>query len=270
MACRILMPQVKVKVKSLSRIWLFVTPWTVAYQAPPSMGFPKQEYWSGLLFSSPRDLPGQGIEPGSPALQAHALPSEPPGKSILMPHPGIKLRSLAVKAQSPNHWTFSSCCYSVIQSCPTLCNPMDCSMPGFPVLDHLLELAQTQVRWVGDAIQPSCLLGPLLLWPSIFPSIRVGSLHQVAKILEFLLQHQAFQWIFSVDFLQDWPVWFPCCPRDSQECSPAPQFKSISSSVPSLLYGPTLTSIHDYWKNHSFDYMNLCWRIDVSAFYFFF
>ena len=158
MACRILMPQVKVKVKSLSRIWLFVTPWTVAYQAPPSMGFPKQEYWSGLPFSSPGDLPSQGIEPGSPALQAHALPSEPPGKSILMPHPGIKLRSLAVKAQSPNHWTSSSCCYSVIQSCPTLCNPMDCSMPGFPVLDHLLELAQTQVRWVGDAIQPSCLL----------------------------------------------------------------------------------------------------------------
>ena len=64
---------------------------------------------------------------------------------------------------------------SVIQLCPTLCNPMDCSTPGFPVLYHLLELAQTHVHWVGDAIQSSCLYHPLLLLPSIFPSIRVFS-----------------------------------------------------------------------------------------------
>ena len=69
--------------------------------------------------------------------------------------------------------------------------------------------------------------------------------------LEF--QHQSFQWIFRIDFLYDWLVWSPCCPRDSQESSPAPQFESINSLVLSLLYGPTLTSIHDYWKNHSFD-----------------
>ena len=72
--------KVKVKVKSVSRVQLFVTPWTVAYQAPPSMGFSRQEYWSGLLFPSPGDLPNLGIEPGSPALQADALPSEPLGK----------------------------------------------------------------------------------------------------------------------------------------------------------------------------------------------
>ena len=66
--------------KSLSRALLFVTPWTVAYQAPPSMGFSRQECWSGLPFPSPRDLPNPGIEPGSPTLQADALPSEPPGK----------------------------------------------------------------------------------------------------------------------------------------------------------------------------------------------
>ena len=65
---------VKVKVKSLS---LFVTPWTVAYQAPPSMGFSRQEYWSGLPFPSPRDLPNPGIESRSPAFQADALTSEP-------------------------------------------------------------------------------------------------------------------------------------------------------------------------------------------------
>ena len=72
--------EVKVKVKSLSHVRLFVTPWTVACQAPPSMGFPRKEYWSGVPLPSPRDLPNPGIEPGSPALQADALPSEPPGK----------------------------------------------------------------------------------------------------------------------------------------------------------------------------------------------
>ena len=69
----------KVKVKSLSRVRPFATPWTVAYQAPPSMGFSRQECWSGLPFPSPGDLPDPGIEPRSPALQADTLPSEPPG-----------------------------------------------------------------------------------------------------------------------------------------------------------------------------------------------
>ena len=70
------------KVKSLSRVWLFVTPWTVAHQAPPSMEFSRQEYWSGLPFPSPGDLPNPGIEPRSPELQAVALTSEPPGKPL--------------------------------------------------------------------------------------------------------------------------------------------------------------------------------------------
>ena len=67
------------EVKSLSRVRLFATPWTVAYQAPPSMGFSKQEYWSVLPFPSPEDLPDPGIKPGSPTFQADALTSEPPG-----------------------------------------------------------------------------------------------------------------------------------------------------------------------------------------------
>ena len=70
----------EVKVKSLSRVRLFATPWTVAYQASPSMGFSRQECWSGLPFPSPGGLFDPGIEPGSPVLQADALPSEPPGK----------------------------------------------------------------------------------------------------------------------------------------------------------------------------------------------
>ena len=78
---RICLPMQRSEVKSLSRVRLFVTPWTVAYQAPLSMEFSRQEYWSGLPFPSPGDLPDPGIEPRSPALQADALLSELPGKS---------------------------------------------------------------------------------------------------------------------------------------------------------------------------------------------
>ena len=70
----------KVKVKSLSRVQLFVIPWTAAHQAPLSMGFSRQEYWSGLPFPSPEDLSDPGIKPRSLALQADALTSEPPGR----------------------------------------------------------------------------------------------------------------------------------------------------------------------------------------------
>ena len=72
------------EVKSLSRVRLFATPWTVAYQASPSMGFSRQEYWSGLPFPSPGDLPDPGIEPGSPTLEADALTSEPPGRQTFI------------------------------------------------------------------------------------------------------------------------------------------------------------------------------------------
>ena len=72
------------EVKSLSHIRLFATPWTVAHQAPLSMGFSRQEYWSGLPFPSPGDLPNPGIEPRSPTLQADSLPSEPPGKPLMI------------------------------------------------------------------------------------------------------------------------------------------------------------------------------------------
>ena len=71
------------KVKSLNRVRLFATPWTVTYQAPPSLEFSRWGYWSGLPFPSPGDLPDPGIKPGSPTLQADTLPSEPPGKTLL-------------------------------------------------------------------------------------------------------------------------------------------------------------------------------------------
>ena len=95
---------------------------------------------------------------------------------------------------------------SVAQSCPTLCHPMDCSMPGLPVHHQILAFTQTHVHWVGDAIQPSHPLSSpsppsfnlsqhqgLLKW--------VSSLYQVAEILELQLQHQSFQWRFRTDFL---------------------------------------------------------------------
>ena len=78
----------KAKAKSLSRVRLFVTPWTVAYQAPLSMGFSRQDYWSGLPFPSPGDLPDPGIEPRFPTLQADALLSDPPGE------PGEKVKGV--------------------------------------------------------------------------------------------------------------------------------------------------------------------------------
>ena len=81
----------------------------------------------------------------------------------------------------------------------------------------------------------------------------VSSSHEVAKVLEFQLQHQSFQWTPRTDLLQDGLVGSPCCPRDSQESSPTPQFKSINSLVLSFLHSPTLTSIHDHWKNHRLD-----------------
>ena len=93
---------------------------------------------------------------------------------------------------------------SVAQLCSTLCDSMDCNMPGFPVHHQLQEFTQTHVHWVSDAIQPSHpLLSPsppafsLSQHQSLF---RVSSSHQVAKVLEFQLQHQSFQWIFRTDF----------------------------------------------------------------------
>ena len=147
---------------------------------------------------------------------------------------------------------------SVAQSCPILCDPMHCSKPGLPVHHQLPEFTQIHVHWVGDAIQHLILCRPLSSHLQSFPASVSFQMSQLfasdkAKVLELQLQHQSFQWIFRADFLQDGLVGFPCSPRDSQESSPTPQFKSINSSVLSFLYSPTLTSIHDYWKNHSFD-----------------
>ena len=146
---------------------------------------------------------------------------------------------------------------SLAQSCPTLCDPMNRSTPGFLVHKQLPESTQTHVHCNRDAIQPSHPLSspspPALNLPQHQGLFKwVSSSHQVAKVLEFQLQHQSFQWTPRTGFLSDGLVGSPCSPRDSQESSPTPQFKSINLAL-SFLHSPTLTFIHDYWKNHSFE-----------------
>ena len=120
-------------------------------------------------------------------------------------------------------------------------------MTGLPVHHQLLELAQTHVHQVGDAIQPSHPLSSPS--PPAFNLSQhqglfqwVSCLHQVAKILEFQLQHQSFQWTPRADLLQNGLVGSPCSPRDSQESSPTPQFKSINSLALLFLYSPNIST----------------------------
>ena len=185
----------------------------------------------------------------------HRVPPQPYVASFLSSYPALAWGSgLPCHPAAPHHLQFSS----VTQSCPTLCYPVDGSIPGLLVHHQLPEFTHTHVHWAGDAIQLSHpLLSPS---PPAFNLSQhqglfkwVSSSHQVAKVLEFQLQHQSFQWIFRIDFHYDGLVGSPCSPRDARESSPTSQFKSINSSVLSFLYSPTLTSIHDYCKNHSLD-----------------
>ena len=146
---------------------------------------------------------------------------------------------------------------SVSQSCPTLCDPLN-RTPGLPVHHQLPEFTQTHIHRVSGAIQPShpqSSPSPPAPNPSQHQSLFqwVNSSHEVAKVLEFQLQHHSFQRNPRTDLFQNGLVGSPCSPRDSQESSPTSQFKSINSLALSFLHSPTLTSIHDHWKNHSLD-----------------
>ena len=143
---------------------------------------------------------------------------------------------------------------SAAQSCPTLCNPMDCSTPGLLVHHQLLEL--TQLMFI-KSVMPSnhlILCHPLILRPSIFPIIRVFSNESVLRIR--WTKYWSFSFSISpsnsglISFRMDW---LDLLVVQGTFKSLLQQFKSINSSVLSLLYGPSLISIHDYWKNHSFD-----------------
>ena len=167
---------------------------------------------------------------------------------------------LALSTKNPKLWLAASIVLSpnsvqfgsVAQLCPTLCDPMNRSTPGLPVHHHL----PSSLRLMSiESVMPTShliLCRPLLLLPPIPPSIRVFSNEST------LCMRWPKYWSFSfsiipskeipglTSFRMDWL-------GDSQESSPTPQFKSINSSALSLLHSPTLTSIHDYWKNHSLD-----------------
>ena len=152
---------------------------------------------------------------------------------------------------------------SVAESCPTLCDPMHCSTTGLPVHHQLLELAQTHVHQVGDAIQPSHPLSS----PS--PPAPSPSQHQSFPMSQF------FTWggqstgasasasVLSINiqglFSLGLTGLISLLSKGLSRIFSNTTVQKHQFSAPSLLYGSALTSIHDYWKNHSFDYMDLCW-----------
>ena len=162
------------------------------------------------------------------------------------------------------------CCCSLIQLCPTLCNPVDCSTPGLPIPQHLLELAQVHVHGVSDAIQPSYPLSPsssavsfsqhegLFQW--------VSCLHQVAKLLELQLQHHFFQRIFRlISFRMDWldllavQGTLKSLLQNHSSKAPILWCSAFYMVQPSYLYITT-------GKKHSFSYMDFCRQSDGSVF----
>ena len=161
---------------SLSHVWLLLIPWTVARQAPLSMKFSRQEYWSGKLFPSSGDLPDPGIEPGSPAMHADAFtiwaPSVQFSRSIV---------SDSLWSHEPQH-TRPPCPSSTLGVYPNSC-PLS--------------------RWYHLTISSSSSAFRLSQHQGLFQGLFkwVSSSHQVAKVLDFQLQHQSFQWIPRTDFL---------------------------------------------------------------------
>ena len=156
------------------------------------------------------------------------------------------------------------------QSCPTLCDPVDCSTPGFPVHHQLPKLAKTHVHWISDAIQPSHPLSS----PSP-PAFNLSHIRVFSNESTLYIKWPKY-WSFSfsispsneysglISFRIDWLHFLAV--QDTHKSSPAPQFESVNSLGLSLFYGSTLTFVHDYWKNHRFDYTGLCQQSDFSAF----
>ena len=200
------------------------------------MGILQARILEWVAMPLPGNFPNLGTELRSPTLQVDLLPSEPSEKKLskdLYFYPTtntfhlynlwtmVKMQTSLIKylVMHTHHFTVSTSSLwlnflpiysetlvhfsSVAQSCLTLCDHMDCSMPGLPVHQQLLEVAQTHVHWVGDANQPSHPLPSPAFNLSQLQGLfqGVSSSHQVAKVLVFQIQHQSFQWIFRTDFL---------------------------------------------------------------------
>ena len=150
-----------------------------------------------------------------------------------------------------------------------LCDPMDCSMPGFPVHHHLPEFTQTHVHQVSDAIKPSHSVIPFSSCLQSFPASGSFSMSQL-----FTSGGQSIRVSPSASVLpMNTQDWFPLgltglislLSKVLSRAFSNTTVQNINSSVLSFLYSPTLTSIHDHWKNHSFDQTDLCWQSNVSA-----
>ena len=198
---------------------------------------------------------------------------ESDGRGAAFPQGGPAVTTNNQMNAGPNRMDvhFSVQFSSAVRSCPTLCDPTDCSMPGLPVHSQLPRLTQAHIHRVGDAIQPSHPLRPLLLLPLIFPSIRVFSSESVLHV------RSPKYWSFS----------FNICP--SNEYSGLISFRmdwldllAVQGTLKSLLQHRSSkasilqcsaffivqlsSAIHDYWKNHGFDQMDLCQQSNVFVF----
>ena len=157
----------------------------------------------------------------------------------------LEVYNSIVKVKSFTCTTILSCC-SVAKSCPTVYDPMNCSRPGIPLLHSLFEFSQIDAHWVSDTIQPS----HLLLMPSVFTSVRIFSNELTLSASASVLPMNIQGWF---------PVGLTCLisllskGRSRVFSSTTVQKLTDFSIALSLLYAPTVTSIHDYWKNHSFD-----------------
>ena len=238
-----------------SCVQLFVTLWTVTLQAPLSMGFSRQKYLSGLPYPPPGDLPDPGIELGSPALQAN---------SLSLSHQGSLLFSLSKLYSLPSTWDYCSSCISVEceeitfgphvmltwknhysnkkEKWPFLqcSNPCCCSLFSYQIISdpswpHGLQYARPSCPSLYPRVCPSSC--PLYRWchPTISSSVTLFCLRSLPAseffpmCWLFILGGQSIEVsVFRVDFLWDWLVWSSCCPRDSQEASPAPQLENIN------------------------------------------
>ena len=159
---------------------------------------------------------------------------------------------------------------SVTQLCPTLCDPMNRSTPGFPVHHQLLEFTQTHAHRVGDAIHPS---NPLSFPPPCPQSLPASGSLQMRQL--FALDGQSIGVSPSASVLpmntQDlslsgWTGWISLQSKGLSRVFSNITVQSTNFSALSFLHSPTLTSIHDHWKSHSLDQMDLCWQSNVSAF----
>ena len=178
-----------------------------------------------------------GMISRSPTLETDSLPPELPGK-------------FSLSFQSVSQFSCSVTSDSLRPHEPQHTRP-PCPSPTSGVYPNSCPLSW----WCYPTISSSVVHFSSTLSPSHHQGLFkwIISLHQVAKVLEFQPQHQSFQWTPRTELFYDGLVGSPCSPRDSQESSPTPQFKSINSLALSFLYSTTLTSIHDHWKNRNLD-----------------